>query len=196
MITHGSLKSLLSLWENLALNQRYDSLVSMDDISTFHRRATEEGLPFLMQTLPTIGKALDNAFATCEWAMPAGWKSRQVEIQLLDSTVLRSFVDWGKGVPVTLTCSIPIFLGNAVHRALKGESLAVDCVRQLTYVFYKYEVRHDDHTIEEFLQRFKTTDASLPTFEGVWCVPPRVVHGYTKAESISYCFPDKFGEQD
>jgi hypothetical protein len=191
MITHGSLKSLLSLWENLALNQRYNSLVSFEDIETFQRRALEEGLPFLMQALPTIGKALDHTFATGKWVPPAGFKTRQVEILLADSTVLRYTLspEWGKAE--VFSAHIPIFLGNAVHRALRGESIAVDCVRQLTYIFYKYEVRHEEHTVEEFLQKFKTTDASLPTFEGVWCTPPRMEIRYeTVPDLVQYVLPE------
>jgi hypothetical protein len=138
---NGDLKSLLLLWENLALNQRYSSFVEMEDITSFQTRANNEGLPFLTVTLPTLGKALDNFHSTLEWKCPPHFALIGQDSEGRD---------------------IPKFLGNAVHAALKGDSIAVDCVRQLSLIFYKYEVDYDDHTRERFLDQFKSTDAGLP----------------------------------
>ena len=135
MINHGGLKSLLSLWENLARNHRYRSFVDDKDILVFRERVANEGLPFLTKVLPELGRALDTFHSTHEWpACP-------------------SFKTDGRG--------FPMFLGKAIDFALEGNSVAVDCVRQLSYVFYKLEVHHGELAINDFLERFIKTDRDL-----------------------------------
>jgi hypothetical protein len=141
MNNHGSLKSLLLLWKNLATNQRYSSYVQEADLKTFETRANNEGLTFLTVTLPKLGKALDAFHSTLEWTCPEGF-----HVIMVDPS--------GR--------LIPEFLRYAVQAALEGDSKAVDCVRQLSLIFYKYEVNYDDITRERFLDQFKITDAGLP----------------------------------
>lgn len=129
------LKSLHLLWVNLAKNQRYADFVSERDIKTFEDRAAHEGLAFLTITLPNLGKALDAFHATTVWIPPPNFK-------LGDDDV-------------------PIFLGDCIRLALRGNSLAVDIIRQLTLMFYKLEVEHDPSIVAEFLEQFKTTDRDL-----------------------------------
>jgi len=133
----GDLKSLLLLWENLARNRRYTAYVEEVDILTFYARAEHEGITFLTQTLPRIGKALDSYHSTNKWQAPEGFD------MLLDGS--------------------PVFLGKAVRRAREGEPLAVDCVRQLTLVFYKLEVDYDEAVEKTFIEAFKSTDKALPS---------------------------------
>jgi hypothetical protein len=144
MNNHGDLKSLLLLWENLANNRRYQDFVHSRDVTEIRTRLNNEGLPFFTSALPLIGKALDSFHSTFEWVAPKGFST---------------FVEVINGV----TYNIPHLLGNAVSKALGGDSLAVDCVRQLTLVFYKYEDDYDDQTREAFLQKFCETDAGLST---------------------------------
>nr|URG15520.1 MAG: RNA dependent RNA polymerase [Leviviridae sp.] len=47
------------------------------------------------------------------------------------------------------------------RRALLGDPVAVDCVRQLAYLFYKLEVPYSDDLVAEFLDAFVKTDAEL-----------------------------------
>lgn len=148
MYNIGNLKSLLLLWEYLASNQRYEPYVCKKDIESFRTRAQNEGLHFLTVVLPSIGKALDSFFATGDFVSPSGFDSHH---RVISDASLAG-------------CSkmtIPIFLGNAVECALAGDSSAVDCVRQLTYVFYKLEVEYDSALVEDFLSSFIRTDESL-----------------------------------
>jgi len=131
----GSLKSLLLLWKNLAINRRYATLVDLEDIETFEKRACNEGLSFLTTTLPTLGKALDSFHATGAWTPPDHFKT-----------------DWD---------GIPLFLGKAIRFALDGNSRAVDCVRQLSYIFYKLEVDYSDEVVADFLSKFEENDRTL-----------------------------------
>ena len=155
----GDLKSLASLWCNLASHQRYQPYVDTRDIKTFRHRVESEGLTFLTTTLPRIGKALDNFFATGEWLAPSGWRSRQEE----DALKHPNFVEL-EGRP-GLRPYIPDFLGDAIQSAMDGDSIAVDCVRQLTLIFYKYEADYDDTVVEEFLNQFIKIDSDLPSLE-------------------------------
>jgi hypothetical protein len=147
---NGSLKSLLPLWENLASNQRYEPYIEEFDIRTFRRRFENEGLTFITAVLPRIGKCLDKFHSTLVWDPPEGFELRK-DVTLNGNS--------GFGFPET--SRIPVFLGNAVEAALKGDSIAVDCVRQLTLVFYKLEVDYDDELEQQFLERFEKTDLDL-----------------------------------
>lgn len=158
---NGNLKSLISLWYHLASHQRYQCYVDKKDISTFLRRAEQEGLTFLTTTLPRIGKALDNFFATGDWLEPAGWQTVHSE-HLLNQKC--SPTDTCH--PTMSRPELPVFLGKAIRGAMEGDSLAVDCVRQLTLIFYKYEDDdYDDKVVEEFLDQFIKIDSDLPSLE-------------------------------
>jgi hypothetical protein len=132
---NGDLKSLLLLWENLACNRRYSRFTEKEDILTFQRRVKNEGLAFLTIVLPELGKALDTFHATNTWNAPPSFK--------------------------TDDDGIPIFLGKAIRFAIDGNSVAVDCVRQLSYIFYKLEVPYDDDAKAKFLDQFINTDQDL-----------------------------------
>jgi hypothetical protein len=131
----GDLKSLRLLWTNLARTS-YTAYVSEEDISTFERRVEHEGLTFLTTVLPTLGRAIDNYHALMVWTSPPDFKLQKDR-------------------------DLPIFLGKAVSRSLDGDSSAVDCVRQLSYMFYKLEADYDESTIKQFLDKFIKTDRDL-----------------------------------
>jgi hypothetical protein len=136
---NGDLKSLLLLWEYLAKNHRYQNLVEGNDLRTFQKRAGNEGLTFLTVALPSLGKALDTFHSTNEWKAPIHFKT--------DSD------------------GIPLFLGKAIRLAIDGNSIAVDCVRQLTYAFYKLEVPYEESKVANFLDQFISTDQDLGRFD-------------------------------
>jgi len=135
MFKYGSQNSLHLLWVNLAQNQRYRPYVETRDIHEFLQRAEQEGAHFLTTVLPLLGKALDAYHSSQSWTPPVQFK---------------------------LDCSsIPIFLGKAIKLALVGDSLAVDCVRQLSYVFYKLEMTHDPRTVDDCLNQFILVDRGV-----------------------------------
>lgn len=149
----GDLKSLLPLWENLALNQRYRPYITNRDFVTIRDRARNEGISFFTQTLPLYGKALDRYHSLKEWVTPPGFAAITDIIQLPGKDLM--------GTAVTF----PLLFGKAIKAALKGDSIAVDCIRQLTYIFYKLEVVHEDQTVSSFLSQFKETDKELANFD-------------------------------
>jgi hypothetical protein len=124
------------LWVNLARNRRYELFVQEKDITVFLDRARIEGLSFLTTALPSLGKALDSYHATSVW-----------------SPITTYFKVGDDGMPV--------FLRYAFLGALDGNPEAVDCVRQLSYFFYKLEVSYDQETVDQFLTTFKRVDSEL-----------------------------------
>jgi hypothetical protein len=146
----GDLKSLLPLWKNLAQNRRYERYVEAQDLLEFERRFTNEGLTFIAVTLPTIGKALDRYHALGAWEAPEHFKC-------LETTIKPGFF----GVGEDQLFKIPLFLRIAIIKAIEGDSLAVDCVRQLTLIFYKLEVPYGQEKERQYLDSFKSTDRDL-----------------------------------
>jgi hypothetical protein len=165
-----NLKSLCLLWTDLAKNHRYAELHEERDLKTFDDRVSAEGLSFLTTTLPKIGRALDNYHSTAEWKCPDSFRSKIYWY----STVRGKFFPLGdpKDDEVmqlliaepdddVAILHIPVFLGKAIKLALEGDSLAVDYVRQLSYIFYKLEVQYEPALVAEFLESFKRTDREL-----------------------------------
>jgi hypothetical protein len=150
----GELKSLELLWLHLASNQRYESLIEDMDFQVFGERLSNEGLSFLTQGLPSIGKALDRFHSTQEWVPPVGFTTHLVTITKIGHA----------GEESILSVNVPYFLGRAIESALAGNPTAVDCVRQLSYLFYKLEVPHDKGVTDRFLDRFIQTDLELGQF--------------------------------
>jgi hypothetical protein len=60
---------------------------------------------------------------------------------------------------------IPLFMGKAIRLAIDGNSVAVDCVRQLSYIFYKLEVPYDPELENQFLDQFINTDRDLGSLD-------------------------------
>jgi len=170
-VDSGSLKSLTSLWRNLATHQRYQRFVDQNDIDHFTKRVDNEGLTFLTTVLPRIGKALDRFHSTFEWHSVVGFQSTKKTIVFQHYEPFKSHLRKGRSdfhlypKDLQLVYDIPIFLGFAIEQALRGDSQAVDCVRQLTLIFYKYEVDYDDEVVGEFLDQFIKTDSDLPSLE-------------------------------
>lgn len=151
---NGDLKSLLPLWKSLARNRRYEPYIKERDLIEFESRFANEGLTFITSVLPNIGKALDVFHSTSEWIPPAGYAVRQVSL-------LRHKATPSGDIYYHEDFYVPLFLGKAVEKALEGDSTAVDCVRQLTYVFYKLEVDYGQEKVDQFLINFKSVDRDL-----------------------------------
>lgn len=152
----GNLKSLCSLWTNLATNHRYVPYIDERDIKTFIKRVSEEGLPFITVCLPGIGKSLDRFHSTSEWISPSGFATREI-ILSCD----------GHGNVCESIVSVPRFLGKAIESALNGDSIAVDCVRQLSYIFYKLEVEYSEDLRRDFLESFRKVDSEVFSFDNI-----------------------------
>jgi hypothetical protein len=139
IVDRKSLDQYREVWINLASNQRYAKYVDEMDKTTFVTRLANEGVAFLTRTLPTIGRALDAHFSLARKGLKFDGPS-----------------EFSKSED-----GIPHFLGMAIRWGLEGDSVAIDCVRQLTYIFYKLEVDYDQDTEQEFLDQFERIDQEL-----------------------------------
>lgn len=153
----GNLKSprLVEFWTSLARNRRYADYVVERDIETFNQRAVNEGLTFLTTTLPLLGKSIDQFHSTTEWNPPIGF---ELDTEYGGQAVALP----GSTQTVIIAGAVPLFLGKAFRAALAGDSLAVDCIRQLAFVFYKLDVPLDSLLVEQMSDQFESTDADLP----------------------------------
>jgi len=139
------------LWLSLASNKRYDAVREESDLILFNERVTNEGLSFLTQGLPTIGKALDRYHATNTWTSPIGFDTKAYVYPYSDNANFHYME----------VIYIPVFMGRAIQKALTGDSTAVDYIRQMSYIFYKLEVPYDEGVESQFLDQFISTDHEL-----------------------------------
>ncbi len=150
--------SYQSLWLALASNQRYSPFVKVSDKEYFVERCAGEGLLFLTQGLPSIGKAIDNYHSTTKWVPPSGFETTEMVPVPKDG--------YASSVLFDQAIDIPNFLSLAIMNALDGNSAAVDCVRQLSYLFYKLEVPYEKEVESACLDQFVSTDLELASFLG------------------------------
>lgn len=121
-------------------------------VAKLRSRYRSEGISFLTKTLPRLGKALDKALA---------------------ATAPLNSVSLGfKPYP---DCKYPKLFGELFSRVLRPDGYLLDapcakCVgilRDLLYLFYKYELPYDEDQEHEVLSRFEKTEADLVTLEPV-----------------------------
>lgn len=124
-----------TIWLDLANNPRYNHVIERSDLFHFAFWCGEKGLPFLTNDLPALGKAIDASFQSPEL-----------------------------GVVLPAPFAGTTFLAKAISMSSKGDPTAVDCVRQLTYVFYKLEVPYDPRLIEAFLDNFISVDREVASY--------------------------------
>jgi hypothetical protein len=115
------------------------------DIETVVSRVDQEGIGFLTKTLPSLGKALDEALESGIFFIP------------------RSFKKASKG------CHLPAFmqvsfksLFDSSGRLLPGpDPYAVRHIRQICYMFYKYELPSSPEQNEAAIAKFHQIEKEL-----------------------------------
>lgn len=148
----GDLKSQRSIFERLhsALLLDIVNLTGYDlhsakrDSRYFENRLQSEGLAFATQTIPSLGKALDRAMLTGTFQCPTNFRVRR-------------------------GTKLPLYLGGLFKRVFDAggtilEDACVDTIRvlrQVAFVFYKYELPYDQAVKDRFLQEFIDDDASV-----------------------------------
>lgn len=113
-------------------------------------RLSTEGMSFLTKTLPRLGKAFDKALS---------------DHTPLNATSLRF-----KAQP---NSNLPIFMGEFFNRVLSPDgtllpdpdSTSVEVLRDILYLFYKYELPYTDEQEQEVIARFEKTESDLSSVE-------------------------------
>ena len=119
---------------------------SRRDVEEIQRRVANEGLSFLTVTLPSLGKALDQALSS-------------------DGRVFES-----AGFELEAGCQFPKFLRcywsrifDASGKVLpSAEPLSVKAIRQLVYLLYKLEIPPTRDQIDRVVNEFREVDSMLP----------------------------------
>lgn len=116
--------------------------------STFFRRCSAEGFPFVSQALPALGKAFDRTLAGSEFARPANFaQSGPYDLRPKLFHELFSLV-------FDENCSL-----------LKDASIAaVGDIRQLCGLTYKYEVPFGSDTAQKAWSEYRALDSELTHF--------------------------------
>ncbi len=112
------------------------------------KRLDSEGISFLTKTLPRLGKALDRAL--CE---NAPLNSTDVAFEAMPGSKL------------------PRFLGELFSRVFQQDgtllespcNTSVGVLRDILYLFYKYELPYTDDQEQEVVSRFEKTESDLST---------------------------------
>jgi hypothetical protein len=110
------------------------------------QRVSLEGIGFLTKTLPKLGKAFDKAISGGSplTAVDLGFKSQENSV-------------------------LPKFLGEFFSRVLTPQGVllespcndSVGIIRQITYLFYKYELPYDAKQEQEVVSQFEETERDL-----------------------------------
>jgi hypothetical protein len=136
---------MVGLMRNMLLDvcnrHEYPLLEANRDIKLISRRTLSEGMSFLTKTLPALGKAVDSGLLSGMYQCPSAFKKRK-------GTRLPCFL-YGLLIQV-FTSSGNVREDACVH--------AISTLRQLAFVFYKYELDYTDDIVGSFLDNFVACD--------------------------------------
>jgi hypothetical protein len=150
--------TLASMWEATATGTHLSAYVTQRDTSECKRRILAEGLPFLTNVLPKLGKALELSFKTGRFEPPAEFKVRKGKAypMFLERAWAVLFREDGSALFPTATELFGATLGG-----VQEMSDAVLAIRQLTLMFYKLEMQYSNDVKNSVINRFIATDAAL-----------------------------------
>lgn len=114
-----------------------------EDMSYIRNRAQVEGASFFTKTLPLYGKRLDAALLTGVFDS-RGFRNRATK-SVLFGWLLDQILSTGDAVKAPVGCPI-----------------AVKLIRQLTYLFYKYELPYSHEQTTKVVDSFIETERELP----------------------------------
>lgn len=145
------IKGLLT---DLGLQHSVSKKETDHDGATIVRRTEAEGLSFLMKTLPKYGKALDKALLAGKFTPMSefGHDSGVAYPRLFRGIAKLVFEEDGtlKGSP---------------------DVAAVQSLRQVSYIFYKYDLPYQDRTVRLAVEEFRAVDDNIsipdPTAESM-----------------------------
>lgn len=115
------------------------------DLETLKKRIDSRGFHFLTKELPSLGKALDRSLVEERWVGCEGFARQR-----------------GYQTPRFLRYFWSLLFDKEGRLLSTAEPSVVRDVRQLTYIFYKYELPFDKATIDKSIDTFIDVDRSLP----------------------------------
>lgn len=115
------------------------------DLQRITARSSNEGPEFLTKTLPLLGKAFDNALKGRPLQVPSNFRKVR-----------------GKNVPQLFRGLFERVFDKEGSVREDAEILAVRDIRQLTFLFYKYELPYRDSTVSEAMAKFVKIEEEIP----------------------------------
>lgn len=115
------------------------------DLIRLLRRVDSRGMRVLTVELPELAKALDSSLVECTWSGSKHFRNAHNGLPLL-------FNDAFKGI-----------FDSAGHIRTDANVGVIRDIRSLGYLFYKYELPYAEDTERAAFEKFKATDAALPT---------------------------------
>jgi hypothetical protein len=116
----------------------------MRDKETILNRARAEGLSFFTKTLPRLGKAVDKALSTSSSLQFTSFARKK-------GTQLPAYCWW----------LIRLIFDDAGRERSDACPVALDQLRQLCYLFYKYKVPYAERDNQQVISAFVDTDKRL-----------------------------------
>jgi hypothetical protein len=124
----------------------FDTRALNDTFNYVKKRTRSEGVGFLTKTLPRLGKHLDQVLAEA-----TEWNAEALEFKLQDNSKL------------------PRFLGELFNLVFKPDggllpepdATCVKYIRQILYLFYKYELPYDEDQEQQVISAFKEAEVDL-----------------------------------
>jgi hypothetical protein len=146
----NTLKSLSNIWLEIANGLS----CAPKSIETFVRRSSTAGLPFLTVDLPALAKDVDRSLSTGQLIVSSRFKGSHRDVR-------------------------PVFLRELFERLYDRHGVLnefldpVDLrnLRQLLYVFYKFEMPFTPEQEQEAIEKFIANDASVKTDDFPWQLP-------------------------
>lgn len=114
------------------------------DVNYVRNRTKRENVSFLTKTLPNLGKALDSALLSGTFQCPSAFKRHK-------STNLPCYMQWFFR---RIFCEDGTLLENPDIQVIKD-------VRQVAYLFYKYQLPYPDHLVTTSIQEFIDDDNNI-----------------------------------
>jgi len=186
------------LWDT-ADHLGLQSSVFNRDIASLRRRVNNEGVAYLTDKLPSLGKALDKALSQeTKLRIPDAFKRLQygsTEIPVFLSLLWKLIfkvngeikVDDNDGADKRLYTRLKVNEALALNPDVYFITVAVRAIRQVCYLAYKLEYKYTDEKVEQVLQNFIDVESVLPQEEDVIDLSPRAYRALKNANLLVAC---------
>lgn len=119
------------------------------DVAYVEGRVQSEGTGFLTKTLPAIAKSLDQSLQTGNFLCPSAFKTYK-----------------GTKLPCFMRRFFERVFDNEGQLKLKPDVEVIKDIRQVGYLFYKYQLPYQDHLVRDTIREFIRDDESISDFTG------------------------------
>lgn len=135
---------ILGLLKDVHQHNQLPSIAYDRDVRTIKRRAHNESMCFFTKTLPLLGKQLDLALKGNQFNTPTNFKKKS-----------------GTKLPCLLNGLFKLIFSDDGNLLEEPCVNAIKDLRQLTFVFYKYQLPYDEALVDTVLSEFVADDKDI-----------------------------------